>query len=63
MRREQVLKVRKNKTTYTVSGYVNNTLIWCENEILLESVLKYGFTESQLPKIENETKTYSVKSI
>lgn len=60
MKWEQVLKVCKNRETYTVSAYVNKYLIFVET-IPLESVLKYGFTESQLPQMENETKMYSVK--
>lgn len=62
MKWERVLKVCKNgKETYTVSAYVNKYLIFVET-IPLESVLKYGFTEAQLPQIENEVKIYSVKS-
>ncbi len=53
-------KVRKNKNTYTISAYLNKVLIWCENEILLESILKYGFTVEQLPQNENEEKIYEV---
>lgn len=60
---ERHFKVRKNKTTYTISAYLNKVLIWCENEISLESVLKYGFNVDQLPKNENEFKFYEVESI
>lgn len=56
-------KVRKNKTTYTISAYLNKVLCWCENEILIESILKYGFSPEQLPSIEGETKIYEVYSI
>lgn len=61
MKWERKMSVRKNVTTYTVSAYINNRLIWCENEILLKYVLKYGFTEQQLPQNENEVKWYNVK--
>ena len=54
-------RVRKNKNTYTISAYLNKVLIWYENDILLESILKYGFTTDQLPQKENEEKIYEVK--
>ena len=57
----RILKVTKNKNTYNISAYVNNVLIWVENEILLQSVLKYGFTVEQLPQKENEVKFYNAK--
>ena len=61
MRWNRVLKVRKNKNTYTISAYINNVLIWCENEILLKSVLKYGFKIEQLPQNNGEVKFYNAK--
>ena len=61
MKWERKMSVRNNGSTYTVSAYVNDRIIWSENEILLKYVLKYGFTEQQLPQSENETKWYSVK--
>ena len=58
---ERYLKVTKNRSTYTVSGYVNKILVWSENEILLKSVLAYGIKEEQLPQIVGETKKFEVK--
>lgn len=54
----EYLKIRKNKTTYTISKYKGDKLEWCENEVLLESVLKYGIKPERLPKERGTTKFY-----
>ena len=45
------IKIRDNGSTYTVSYYENNKIVWCENEIAERSARSYT---NYLPK-ENET--------
>lgn len=52
------IRVTKNPNSYTVCGFSDKTLVWCENETQIKSVLSYGISEEDLPQKVWESKFY-----